>query len=76
MSSWPSHPPPPRMERSRSPSRGYYGRPPYPDSAGYSNDPYWDPYSRERGWDYERDRGYDYGRRGRSRSPPYEDGES
>lgn len=79
MSSWSgSHPPPPRRSRSRSPSRGAYGRAPYPDGFGYAQDAYrpdWDPYNRERAWvDWERDRvGYDYSRRGRSRSPPFDD---
>ncbi|KAI5122188.1 hypothetical protein M0805_007085 [Coniferiporia weirii] len=77
MSSWSaSHPPPPHNERSRSPSRGAYGRPAYPD-APYAPDQYrdWDAYNRERAWaDWERDRAvYDYGRRGRSRSPPFDD---
>ncbi|KAH8094761.1 hypothetical protein DFH11DRAFT_1555368 [Phellopilus nigrolimitatus] len=78
MSSWSgSHPPPPRGERSRSPSRGAYGRPAYPDPP-YAAEPYrsdWDHYSRERAWaDWERDKtAYDYGRRPRSRSPPYDD---
>ncbi|TDL29176.1 hypothetical protein BD410DRAFT_779501 [Rickenella mellea] len=82
MSSWSgSHPPPPpRLSRSRSPSRGAYGqRAAYPDTAGHPQDPYradWDAYNRERAWaDYERDRAvYDYGRRGRSRSPPFDEG--
>jgi len=61
---------PPRS-RSRSPR----ARIPYPDSAGYPQDPYrtdWDAYDRDRAWaSYERDRAaYEYGRRGRSRSPP------
>jgi hypothetical protein len=60
MSSWASSQPsyPPR-ERSRSPSRGAYGRVPYPDPSyqdGYRGD--WEAYDRER-WAYERDRGYD-----------------
>lgn len=80
MSSWSSShppPPPPRSERSRSPSRGAYSRPayadqPYPDA--YRAD--WDAYNRERAWaEWERERAaYDYGRRGRSRSPPYDEG--
>ena len=65
---------PPRS-RSRSPR----ARPPYPDSAGYLQDPYrtdWEAYDRDRAWaSYERDRAaYDYGRRGRSRSPPPDEG--
>ena len=70
MSSW-SAPVYPRRSRSRSPYRGYAGRPPYPDP--YGGDPYrpeWDAYDRDRWAGYERERGpYDYGRRGRSRSP-------
>ena len=65
---------PPRS-RSRSPR----ARPPYPDSAGYPQDPYrseWEIYDRDRAWaNYERDRAaYEYGRRGRSRSPPSDEG--
>src|SRR6266498_1220710 len=73
MSSWSSYPPPPRRSRSRSPSRGGYSGRPYPDSypEGYRD---WE-YDRER-WGYERDRMYDYGRRGRSRSPPTDEGMS
>jgi hypothetical protein len=75
MSSW-SAPVYPRRSRSRSPYRGYPGRPPYPDP--YGGDPYrseWDAYDRDRWSGYERERGpYDYARRGRSRSP--EDGMS
>lgn len=70
MSSW-SAPVYPRRSRSRSPYRGYAGRPPHPDP--YSGDPYrpeWDAYDRDRWAGYERERGpHDYGRRGRSRSP-------
>lgn len=79
MSSWSSsYPPPPRRSRSRSPSRGGYssGRPPYPDTYPdpYNSRPDWDSYDRDR-WAYERDRApYDYGRRGRSRSPPLDEG--
>lgn len=77
MSSWSgSNPHPPRGDRSRSPSRGAYGRP-YADHP-YQPDPYareWD-YGRERMWqDWERERvPYEYGRRHRSRSPQYDDG--
>jgi len=72
-------PPPPRDDRSRSPSRGGYGRhPPYPEP-GFPQDSYrgeWDASNRDRSWhDYERDRPpYDHGRRGRSRSPGMDDG--
>ncbi|KLO15738.1 hypothetical protein SCHPADRAFT_902111 [Schizopora paradoxa] len=80
MSNWPAHaaplPPPPRDDRSRSPSRGGYGRP-FPEP-GYPSDSYrgdWDAHGRDRPWhDYERDRIHDYGRRGRSRSPGADDG--
>jgi hypothetical protein len=65
---------PPRS-RSRSPR----ARLPYPDTTGYPQDPYrpdWDAYDRDRAWaTYERDRAaYEYGRRGRSRSPPPDEG--
>ena len=78
MSSWSSsYPPPPRRSRSRSPRGGYSsGRPPYPDTYPdpYNSRPDWDSYDRDR-WAYERDRApYDYGRRGRSRSPPLDEG--
>lgn len=77
MSSWSSTmpAPPPRSERSRSPSRGAYGRPPYSDPYADPYREHWDTYNRDRAWaDYERDRGsYDHGRRGRSRSPPPDD---
>ncbi|KAI0663173.1 hypothetical protein C8Q70DRAFT_908268 [Cubamyces menziesii] len=81
MSSWSSAypPPPPRgRSRSRSPYRGGYPRSSYPD-AQYPADPYradWEAYDRDRAWaSYERERAaYDYGRRGRSRSPPGEEG--
>ena len=75
MSSWSStHGAPARSERSRSPPRGAYGRPPYPDPYTDSHRDHWDSYNRDRAWaDYERDRGYDYGRRGRSRSPQPDD---
>ncbi|KAI0677002.1 hypothetical protein C8Q78DRAFT_960315 [Trametes maxima] len=81
MSSWSgAYPPPPRgRSRSRSPYRGAYPpRPSYPDAA-YPQDPYradWDAYDRDRAWaSYERERAaYDYGRRGRSRSPPGDEG--
>lgn len=83
MSSWNSaypHPPPTRgRSRSRSPFRGdsYPSRPPYPDQ--YPQDPYrtdWEAYDRDRAWaSYERERqAYDYSRRGRSRSPPPDEG--
>ena len=84
MSSWSgsSYPPPPRARsRSRSPYRGSYpARPGYPEP-GYPQDPYradWEAYDRERAWaSYERDRAaYEYGRRGRSRSPPADEGEA
>ncbi|KAL5508542.1 hypothetical protein ACEPAH_6161 [Sanghuangporus vaninii] len=77
MSTWSgSHVPPPRSERSHSPSRSSFGRGAYPDP--YPPDYYHrerDPYDRERGWpDHERGwPGYEYGRRGRSRSPTYDD---
>ncbi|KAI0824652.1 hypothetical protein BC628DRAFT_1377138 [Trametes gibbosa] len=82
MSSWSSAypPPPPRgRSRSRSPYRGGYPpRSSYPDAA-YPQDPYradWEAYDRDRAWaNYERERAaYDYGRRGRSRSPPADEG--
>lgn len=67
--------PPPRSERSRSPSRSAYGRPAYSDPYADPYRDHWDTYNRDRAWaDYERDRGsYDHGRRGRSRSPPPDD---
>ena len=77
MSSWSGpRPPPPRGERSRSPSRGSFGRSGYPDPFPpeyYHRER--DSYDRERGWSgHDRDwQGYDYGRRGRSRSPQYDD---
>lgn len=81
MASWAGPaPPPPRADRSRSPSRGAYGRAAYPDTpAAYAPDQYrgdWDAYHRDRAWaEYEREKAaYDYGRRGRSRSPPYDEG--
>ena len=83
MSSWSgsAYPPPPRgRSRSRSPYRGGY--PPSRPEPGYPPpDPYrgdWDAYDRERAWaQYERERaGYDYARRGRSRSPPHDEGAS
>ncbi|KAI0356500.1 hypothetical protein OH77DRAFT_1423431 [Trametes cingulata] len=82
MSSWSSAypPPPPRgRSRSRSPYRaGYPPRSSYPDPA-YPQDPYradWEAYDRDRAWaNYERERAaYEYGRRGRSRSPPGDEG--
>lgn len=62
---------PPRS-RSRSPR----ARPSYTDS---SQEPYradWDAYDRDRAWaSYERERAaYEYSRRGRSRSPPPDEG--
>lgn len=80
MSSWSGsgYPPPRGRSRSRSPYRGNY--PPtrpeqgYPPSEPYRGD--YDGYDRERWAAYERERaGYDYARRGRSRSPPPEEGE-
>ena len=72
----PPPPPPPRHSRSRSPYRGSY--PPRGHSDSYPPaDPYrteWDAYDRDR-WAYDREKpAYDYGRRGRSRSPPAEEG--
>ncbi len=80
MSSWSgsAYPPPRGRSRSRSPYRAGY--PPARPEPGYpSSDPHrgeWDAYERERAWaQYERERaGYDYGRRGRSRSPPPDEG--
>ncbi|TCD62735.1 hypothetical protein EIP91_006460 [Steccherinum ochraceum] len=84
MSSWSGSGYPPRgRSRSRSPSYRGSGfsssRPPHSDAA-YPQDPYRNDYdgyeNRDRGWSaYERERtGYDYGRRGRSRSPPPDEG--
>lgn len=83
MSSWSAsaYPPPPRgRSRSRSPYRAGYPPPrggdsSYPPPESYRSD--WDAYERDRAWaHYERERaGYDYGRRGRSRSPPPDEGE-
>lgn len=83
MSNWNTLPPPPlpppRISRSRSPSRTSYGqRGPYPDAL-HPPDPYraeWDAYNRDRAWvEWERDRAtYEHGRRGRSRSPPFDEG--
>ncbi|KAH8106075.1 hypothetical protein BXZ70DRAFT_1037538 [Cristinia sonorae] len=81
MSSWSTSAYPPRgRSRSRSPYRGGGyppSRPSYSDN-GYTQDPYrndWDGYERDRAWPgYERERPYEHGRRGRSRSPPAEEG--
>ena len=76
MSTWSgSAYPPTRRSRSRSPPRGGY--PPREDAAVpgvYPPADYraeWDAYNRGRWDDYQR---YEYGRRGRSRSPPPDDG--
>ena len=63
--SWPY---PPRS-RSRSPR----SRQPYIDPAQDTYRADWDGYDRDRAWPGY-DRGYDYGRRGRSRSPPLDEG--
>ncbi|PPQ68654.1 hypothetical protein CVT24_005385 [Panaeolus cyanescens] len=71
MASWSSsYPPPPRRSRSRSPRGGYASRAgdSYPDQ--YRPD--WDSYDRDRY--YDRRDPYDYPRRGRSRSPPPDEG--
>jgi hypothetical protein len=62
--------PPPYPPRGRSRSRSPYRGDPYAPRGGY-----WDPYERERAWaGYERERAaMDYGRRGRSRSPGFDD---
>lgn len=78
MSTWAdSHSPPPRGERDRSPSRGVYGRSALPDQSyppDQSRD--WDTYGRDRNWaEWDRERLSYEARRGRSRSPTYDDGE-
>lgn len=77
MSTWSgSAYPPSRRSRSRSPPRGGY--PPREDATGPAVYPpvdyraEWDAYHRSRWDDYQR---YEYGRRGRSRSPPLDEGE-
>ena len=84
MSSWSgsAYPPPPRgRSRSRSPYRGNSGSYPpprsYPDSSYPSQEVRdWEAYDRDRAWaNYERERAaYEFTRRGRSRSPPPEEG--
>jgi hypothetical protein len=81
MSSWSGsgYPPPRGRSRSRSPYRAGYPPPRSESSYPPQEPPYrsdWDAYERERAWaQYDRERaGYEYSRRGRSRSPPADEG--